>query len=194
MLKITAFGDEESTEREYDQVQISITAVDGMELYIKGYVVPTICSPICNQTIETAIEKYPHLRGLCLAENPCSSKEVEVDVLLGADYYWNFVTNIMRRGASPGPVAIWTRLGWVLSGPVITCTPKNPDRTSVNLTPTHVLRVETSTVQSENVPKLNNELAKFWDLETLGIKEDEPSVYDKFTQEVDFNSERYEAN
>ena len=99
----------------------------------------------------------------------------------------------MRRGASPGPVAIWTGLGWVLSGPVVTCTPKNPDRTSVNLTPTHVLRVETSTVQSENVPKLNNELAKFWDLETLGIKEDEPSEYDKFTQEVDFNSERYEA-
>ena len=48
-------------------------------------------------------------------------------------------------------------------------------------------------MQSENVPKLNNELAKFWDLETLGIKEDEPSVYDKFTQDVDFNSERYEA-
>ncbi len=76
----------------------------------------------------------------------------------------------MRRGASPGPVAIWTRLGWVLSGPVVTCTPKNPDRRCVNLTPTHVLRVETSTVQSENVPKLNNELAKFWDLERLGIK------------------------
>ncbi len=30
MLKITAFGDEESTEREYDQVRISITAIDGM--------------------------------------------------------------------------------------------------------------------------------------------------------------------
>ena len=76
---------------------------------------------------------------------------------------------------------------------MVTCTPKNPDGTSVNLTPTHVFRVETSTVQSENVPKLNNKLAKFWDLETLGIKEGEPSVYDKFTQEVDLNGERYEA-
>ncbi|XP_028397220.1 uncharacterized protein LOC114521030 [Dendronephthya gigantea] len=38
-----------------------------------------------------------------------------------------------------------------------------------------------------------NELVKFWDLETLGIQEKEPSVYDKFTQEVHFNGDRYEA-
>ena len=62
----------------------------------------------------------------------------------------------------------------------------------MNLSSTHVLRVEISTLQPESAPKLNNDLAKFWDLETLGIKE-EPSVFDKFTQEVKFNGNRYEA-
>ncbi|XP_028413520.1 uncharacterized protein LOC114536353 [Dendronephthya gigantea] len=192
-LKITAFGDDEPSQKEYEQVQFSITALDGMELYAKGYVVPTICSPICTQSVQAVVERYPHLCGLCLAEKSSLSNEVEVDVLLGADYYWNFVTNIIRRGVSPGPVAIWTKLGWVLSGPVVTSSPENPQQTSVNLTTTNVLRVETSTVQPENIPNLKNELVKFWDLETLGIQEKEPSVYDKFTQEVHFNGDRYEA-
>jgi hypothetical protein len=60
-LKITAFGYEEPTQREYEQVQFSITAIDGMELYATFciYVVPTICNPICSQTIEVqGAEKY----------------------------------------------------------------------------------------------------------------------------------------
>ena len=113
--------------------------------------------------------------------------------LVGTDNFWNCVTNTIRRGLSPGPVAIWTKLGWVLSGPVITSGSDNPDHTTVNLSSTHVLRVEISTLQPESAPKLNNDLAKFWDLETLGIKEEEPSVFDKFTQEVKFNGNRYEA-
>ena len=62
------------------------------------------------QTIEAAVEKYPHLQSLCLAEKSYSTDEVEVDVLLGAHYFWNFVTNIFRKGRSPGQVAIWTKL------------------------------------------------------------------------------------
>ena len=147
-LKITAFGVAEPTQNDYEQVQFSIKAIDGMELYAKVYVVPTICNLICSQTIEAAVEKYPHLQGLCLAEKSYFPNEVEVDhdVLLGADYYWNFVTNIIRKGRSPGPVA-WTKLGWALSGPVITSSSDNYDRTTVNLSSTYVLRVETSTIQ-----------------------------------------------
>ena len=192
-LKITVFGDEEPTRKEYEQVQFSIKAIDGMELYAKGHVVPTICNPICSQTINAAVKKYPHLQGLCLAKKSYSTNEVQVDVLLGADYYWNFVTNIIRRGNSSGPVAIWTKLGWVLSGPVITSSSNNPDHTTVNLSSTHVLRVEASTIRTESAPKLNDILENFWDLETLGIKQEEPSVYDKFIQEVKFNGNRYEA-
>ena len=160
---------------------------------MNGYVVPIICNPLCSQTVEAAVEKYPHLRGLCLAKETCPSNEVEVDILLGADYYWNFVTNTVRRGETPGPVAIWTKPGWVLSGPVTTTSQERPSQTSVNLNATHVLRVDTSIIQPENISRLDEDVAKFWDLETLGIKKEEPSVYDKFTQEMMFHGDRYEA-
>ena len=39
------------------------------------------------------------------------------EVLIGSDHYWQLVTSTMVRGAD-GPVAIHTRLGWVLTGPV----------------------------------------------------------------------------
>ena len=38
-----------------------------------------------------------------------------MDILIGSDYYWEFITGEILRGNS-GPVAINTKLGWVLSG------------------------------------------------------------------------------
>ena len=40
---------------------------------------------------------------------------MEVDILVGADFYWTFVTGKVIR-APQGPTALETRLGWVLSG------------------------------------------------------------------------------
>ena len=50
-----------------------------------------ICSPISNQVVDVAVEKYPHLQGLTLADEVDSSHDAEIDILIGADYYWNFV-------------------------------------------------------------------------------------------------------
>ncbi|CAB3976778.1 Hypothetical predicted protein [Paramuricea clavata] len=44
--------------------------------------------------------------------------ELEIDVLIGADYLCNFQTGVTKRGRSGEPVAIETELGWVLSGPL----------------------------------------------------------------------------
>ena len=81
----------------------------------------SVSTLICNQSTKVAIEEYPHLYGLKLADNSSmpTDGDVEEDIMIGADYYWKFVTGTTRRGGKPGPVAIFTRLGWVLSGPVI---------------------------------------------------------------------------
>ena len=42
---------------------------------------------------------------------------MEANILIGSDYYWELTTSRTRRGKS-GPVAIYRKLGWVLSGPV----------------------------------------------------------------------------
>ncbi|KAK3732474.1 hypothetical protein QZH41_003783 [Actinostola sp. cb2023] len=166
-----------------------------MEFYVNAYSVPTICSPLSNQAVQLAVNNYPHLRGLELADIPSNSDNVEIDVLIGADYYWNFVTGAIKRGDRPGPVAMYTKMGWVLSGPVILSESQTNNDCSVQLNSTHILKVEADLVQMEKDEQFNmkEELKKFWDLESLGIRNDEISVYDKFTQSIQFDGRRYEA-
>ena len=42
---------------------------------------------------------------------------MDVDLLIGSDFYWNFLAGEIRRG-EVGSVAMKTKVGWVLSGPV----------------------------------------------------------------------------
>ena len=90
-------------------MQVSITATDGLELYVNAFSVPIICSPISNQAVDLAVNTYPHLSGLNLADDSSSSNDVDIYILIGADFYWNFVSNESRRGEQPGPVALLTR-------------------------------------------------------------------------------------
>ena len=71
---------------------------------MEAYSVPTICSAISNQSIKVALEEYPHLCSLNLADSSTLSadNDVEVDILIGADYYWKFLTGTIKRGNKPG--------------------------------------------------------------------------------------------
>ena len=55
---------------------------------VELYVVPVICSPICDQKIEVARDTYNHLTNLRLADSSSGESELKIDVLIGADYYW----------------------------------------------------------------------------------------------------------
>ena len=56
-----------------------------------------------------------YLKYLKLSDSSDSNFNCYVDILISADYYWDFVSgNIKRRNS--GPVAVETILGWVLSG------------------------------------------------------------------------------
>ena len=89
-----------------------------------------------------------------------------------------------------GPVALETKLGWVLSGSVPGTSATSSTQT--NLTQTHVVFV-----QAENDSKkdpLKTELSKFWELESLGIVQaEEEMVYEKFEENIRFLDGRYEV-
>ena len=38
-------------------------------------------------------------------------------MLIGSNFYWNFVTGNVAK-SSEGPVAVDSKLGWLLSGPI----------------------------------------------------------------------------
>lgn len=75
--------------------------------------VDSICSPISNQIIQFTQENYPHLHGLELADNsPDSAEKLCRLCLIGADFYWHFLTAETLRDVTSGPVAF---LGYVLA-------------------------------------------------------------------------------
>ena len=162
-LLIKTFGDNSASVKECDIVQLCIRTIDAMSVYITAYFVPVICSPVSNQEIQSAVECYPYLQGLQLACGTINGT-VSVDLLIGADHYWSFFTGGIIRGDPSGPVALETKLGWILSGPA--SVPIFTESCTVNLSATHVLKIE-----SADISHVQDDLQKFWDLETLGIRD-----------------------
>lgn len=72
-----------------------------------------------------------------------------------------------KRGETDGPVAIHTRLGWVLSGPVNNPTEITRQESPVNISATHVLKIEAHIYQESEPKDIKSKLSKFWDLETI---------------------------
>ena len=120
-LMIKTFGSETGQIQSRDLVQLCVQGMTSeTHLYVNAYAVPIICSPLQNQAVNFAASTYQHLSGLLLADSISADENennVEVDVLIGADYYWHFLNGAIKRGES-GPTALQTKVGWVLSGPV----------------------------------------------------------------------------
>ena len=81
-------------------------------------VLDEICYPLCPQPVRSSLRDYPHLERLQLADYHRDDITLKVDLLLGADYYYEFVGDVIVRGKSMEPVAVKSKLGWLLSGPV----------------------------------------------------------------------------
>ena len=185
-LLVKAFGTEEGRLQVCSVVSLRAETRAGSDITLSLLTIPTICGPITGQPITCAMERFPHLTGLELADSGGPNEGLEIGILIGVDQYWDVVTGKIVRGRS-GPSAMQTRFGWVLSGPVpgviaeshVTCS-------SIS----HVLTAETHSSRQELVC-LEKKLQAFWDLDTLGIKEGEESVYERFLEDVSFRDGRY---
>ncbi len=62
------------------------------------------------------MREHSHLASLDLADYSDGELSMEIDMLIGSDLCWDVVTGGVSREVQ-GPVAIHTKLGWVLSGP-----------------------------------------------------------------------------
>ena len=102
-LLVKTFGNDLPKLTSCELVQASITATDGLELFVNAFSAPIICSPISSQVMDLAVNIYPHLSGLKLADNSSSSNDIGIDILNGTDIYWNFVSNESRLGDNPYP-------------------------------------------------------------------------------------------
>ncbi|KRX43000.1 hypothetical protein T09_14567, partial [Trichinella sp. T9] len=87
-----------------------------------------------------------------------------IDVLIGIDYYYEFVTGRMRRRATGGPVALETLLGWVVCGRTspkqtaeVESSLTNPEHSAVTLLRKNGEIDEVEILPEEDVPEKNKE-------------------------------------
>ena len=88
-----------------------------------------------------------------------------------------------------GPIAVHTKLGWVMSEPIEDVTVQD---TLVNLVVSHALLVDAYTPEDDK-QNLDSRPKAFWDLESLVIKPDECSVYQEFEKTTTFKGNKYEV-
>ena len=163
-LIIKTFGTAGEMVKTCEEVQVSVQGNRDLNLYLTAHCVPIICAPLQNQRIEVAVREFPHLEGLELADSVHDKSELEVDLLVGSDFYWQLMTGRVQKGEA-GPTAIESHLGWILSGPSIST---NAHSVSANLTQTHVLRI--AEAPDPVVDPLREDLSKFCLLESMGIQ------------------------
>ena len=185
LLTIKPFGDEQGSTRECDIVEIDLALQDGSRTTVSAISVPYISSEFEGQYIADAMKRYGYLQGMKLADNgECSNN---IDMLLGADIYWQIVTGRTVRGKG-GPVAIETRLGWVLSGPTQAAPCSARTTTSLFLSAASAPIPATCRDPDD---ALLDEVKRFWDLEAIGITSNEHTVHEAFKQSITHDGERY---
>lgn len=79
-------------------MDIKVSPVGGQKvIQIEAYVVPEI-STIQNGHVELAKGECPHVKDLWFSDVCKGLDELEIDVLVGADYLWNFQKERTIRG------------------------------------------------------------------------------------------------
>ena len=184
-MTIMTFGDTHGERRICEYVKVGFKLRSGQSQILTLFSVPAICQQLTCHPLVNYRDVYPHLSGLEFAEEPEDNQELHVDVLVGSDHYWDLITGRVRRG-SDGPVAIDTKLGWVLSGPI--SIPGHTD-TSLNLM-THALLSNSQLIEEQT---LNETMKSFWELESFGIPDIDRSLYDELCGTIKFQDGRYEV-
>ena len=97
--------------------------------------------------------------------------------MIGADFYWDTIDGSIKRGNDVVTVALGSKLGWLLSGPV---TKHNPSSLTIHVE-NNVLHIKTTNLEER---KIDN----FWKLDLLGIQEKKLSVFEKVMEDIKFEN------
>ena len=118
-MTIKVFGGSRVTNK-LDVVNLCVKSKKkDLNIYLSAYV-NDVCQPLANQEINFAKENYPYLLDLELADFNHNNSSMDIDILIGADYYWQFIENhTIRSDNGAGPVALASKLGFILSGPIM---------------------------------------------------------------------------
>jgi hypothetical protein len=114
---LNTFGEEQFKKQSREMVELGIQGLNGaFTIEVRALAFPVICSPVATRV---DIAEVPQLDGLEFADEINGASET-IDILLGADYYYEVVTGEISKGEM-GPTAIQSKFGCLLTGPVKLC-------------------------------------------------------------------------
>ncbi|XP_062606698.1 uncharacterized protein LOC134268455 [Saccostrea cucullata] len=180
-INILGFG-ESGKEKGVQKLQTAVVKVQTIQredIPVKVLVVPEIAAPIKTHVENAA--KLSYLRNLRLAHPVAQEEAFQIELLIGADQYWNLVEDKIIRGK--GPTAIKSKLGYLLSGPLYG-------------SQSHVLEYNTSMMNVMVSHKMEeHNIEKFWQIEAIGTeKEYEESSNQNFQLSYEKDSIRFQGN
>ena len=102
--------------RELEFMQICVKEkLKTINTYIEVLCIPFTCSPIPNQNINFSENSTKHLLHLQLADT-YSNNNKPFHILVGLDYFYNFITGKTIKGAPNPLVALESNLGFLYFG------------------------------------------------------------------------------
>ena len=91
-LSIMTFGSTKEQTQVCSVVRLGLTSKDKVTIPLTLFAVPLICEPVTSRPISFCQNDFDHLVGIDLAESPDSCANLEIDVLIGSDQYWELVS------------------------------------------------------------------------------------------------------
>ena len=112
------------------------------------------------------VGNFPHLQGLKLADCFETKHSKRIDMLIGLDSYFQFIQGDVIRGNPNEPVALNSKLGWILSSNVCSNNAYELSCVSSNLILEGYPNENTETLNDQEI---NSTLKDFWRHEECGL-------------------------
>ncbi|KFM71892.1 hypothetical protein X975_04158, partial [Stegodyphus mimosarum] len=182
LLSVYSFGMQQATQKKYPVVEFEIKARNNAHTFkIETLVIPCISGAIISPP-NKQISEFMTNRHLELADSCYGNKYLDVQILIGSDYIWEFILD-EKIAISKHIGAIKTVFGWVITG--------------------SEFRKEEACSQNIAVMKnavINNDIRTFWELDSIGILTEseelsmkDKQIIDQFENSLSFNNGRYQT-
>lgn len=152
---------------------------DTSNISLSAVAVPTICATLSKPAIPDRYVEFLNASGVQLT-TASGNGDLNVDILVGLDYYWHLVRDRIVRIPATDLVAQDTAVGWVLSGS-LEKSDGGPARGAIS----SAVRLCVS----------EDAVRRFWELDSIGILPretvEESPVLDKLNDSIKYKDGRY---
>ncbi|XP_070578586.1 uncharacterized protein [Ptychodera flava] len=95
VYRLKRFGDKTANARSFEMVTFALQTRDGPKS-MSALIVPEKSISVKNK-ISRSVLNLPHIKGLKLAHPPSNAESFEISLLIGTDYYWDFIEDDIVR-------------------------------------------------------------------------------------------------